>query len=309
MEGEPAAPPPPASKLLTSVAVTSSAPSPAASRSLPAKKQGPVLTGLSGLSGVVVVSAQPSTSSTLPNPPPLISVSNIPPTTQGQKGNATTTGVKSAVSLALVGQKLEPVTAQTQKKESVMAQTQKPGPATAQTQKRESVMAQTQKAGPATAQTQKKEPVAALTQKLEPVIAQTQKLEPSTAQMAGIEIRHVAPGAATSGVVKNSMGGLGAGKPKAFLTFMTSSAKKPSKKTPPSAAKANRGQGNKNKVSLTSTAPLPKKGDSGPTPSRTSNRSIKRPRTYDEECDDLKVLKPTPGKKLKGTPKVSVVWG
>jgi hypothetical protein len=127
-----------------------------------------------------------------------------------------------------------------------------------------------------------------------------QKSEPAVVQTQGVEIRQVNPITTTSDT-KNSTGGLGAGKPKAFLTLMTSTAKKQPKKTPPSANKASKAQGNKTLLS----SAQPKKAD--PTPSRTSNRSIKRPRTYDEECDDLKAVKPVPGKKQKGTPKVSGV--
>lgn len=97
-------------------------------------------------------------------------------------------------------------------------------------------------------------------------------------------------------------GGLGAGKPKAFLALMASATKKQlTKKVPPS--KANKGQKNKSKAPL-STPVLSKKGGEN-APSRTSNRSIKRPRTYDEELDDLKALKPSSSKKAKGPPKVS----
>lgn len=102
---------------------------------------------------------------------------------------------------------------------------------------------------------------------------------------------------------------MGLGKPKAYLTMMTSK-KQTSKKSPqgsslkpPSTAKATKGQGSKSKGSPSSSA-QPKKGETVG-PSRTSNRSIKRPRTYDEEVDDLKAMKPTSSKKSKGMPKVS----
>lgn len=127
-----------------------------------------------------------------------------------------------------------------------------------------------------------------------------QKLEPVTVQTPGRVETQVVPGPSTP---KSSTGGLGAGKPKAFLALMTSSTKKQSKKTPPGAAKASKGQGNKNKASPSSSVLLKKPVDQAP--SRTSNRSIKRPRTYDEECDDQKALKPLLTKKIKGTPKVS----
>ena len=106
-------------------------------------------------------------------------------------------------------------------------------------------------------------------------------------------------------------GGLGAGKPKAFLAFMTSATKKqPAKKpltTPKGGGGGGRGQGNKNKTPLSGGSKKggEVKGGEQQTPSRTSNRSIKRPRTYDEDLEDLKTLKSST-KKAKGTPKVSV---
>lgn len=110
-----------------------------------------------------------------------------------------------------------------------------------------------------------------------------------------------------AGIIKKSGGGLGAGKPKAFLALMASATKKqPAKKAPPGASKAGKGQGNKSKPSSSATTPSRKVEQQ--VPSRTSNRSIKRPRTYDEDLDDLKALKSSSSssKKAKGTPKVSV---
>lgn len=229
------------SKLLSTVTATSCGSTSPALLSLPVRQQAPapMANAPSGLStvnssgvvsGVVVVTAQHS--STLPNPPPLISVSNVPSMTQ----RLAATGIKSSPSLTLLG-------------------------------------------------------------KL------TQKVESATSQAPGFKVAQVAPGLAAPSGVKNSGGGLGAGKPKAFLALMTSTAKKQLKKAPPGATKTSKGPGNKSKSSLLSSA-LSRKGD--PAPSRTSNRSIKRPRTYDEECDELKAMKPVPGKKLKGTLKVSI---
>lgn len=103
-----------------------------------------------------------------------------------------------------------------------------------------------------------------------------------------------------------SGGGIGAGKPKAFLTLMNSSSHTTPKRQPAKKSgslrgsgggSGSKGQGTKSKASPSSSS---KKADV--TPSRTSNRSIKRPRTYDEELDDLKALKLS--KKAKGVPKV-----
>ncbi len=103
-------------------------------------------------------------------------------------------------------------------------------------------------------------------------------------------------------------GGLGAGKPKSFLALMgNSTPKKQSIKKPANrsgGSGGSKGQGYKNKSSALSQSK--KSGDSAPnhTPSRSSNRSIKRPRTYDEELDDLKNLKSlATTKKSKGTGK------
>ena len=103
----------------------------------------------------------------------------------------------------------------------------------------------------------------------------------------------------------STSGGLGAGKPKSFLTMMgsNSTTKKSSiKKTTTNkpAGSGGRGQVNKGKPSpLSSTHP--KKGEQAP--SRSSNRSIKRPRTYDEELDGIKMMKMMVSKKTKGTAK------
>ena len=105
----------------------------------------------------------------------------------------------------------------------------------------------------------------------------------------------------------NSGGGLGAGKPKAFLALMTSSApKKQTKRATNNRAGASgsKGQGTtKTKASPSSTVNSKKTEQ---LPSRTSNRNIKRPRTYDEELDDLKALKMSATKKAKGTPKGNI---
>ncbi len=106
-------------------------------------------------------------------------------------------------------------------------------------------------------------------------------------------------------------GGLGSGKPKAFLALMTSTTKKQvikkspqaSSLKPPNTSKGTKGQGSKSKGSPSGSTQL-KKGEAVG-PSRTSNRSIKRPRTYDEEIDDLKAVKLPSSKKSKGMPKVS----
>lgn len=87
----------------------------------------------------------------------------------------------------------------------------------------------------------------------------------------------------------------------AFLALMTSGTKKPKKTSPGGVVKASKGQGTK-KASPSSSALVKKLVDQAP--SRTSNRSIKRPRTYDDDWDDVKAVKPSPIKKIKGTPKV-----
>lgn len=102
-------------------------------------------------------------------------------------------------------------------------------------------------------------------------------------------------------------GGLGAGKPKAFLALMASATKKHLTKKSPGAAKASKGQGNRTTTNKMSPLNLgsSKKAEQ-PVPSRSSNRSIKRPRTYDEDMDELKAMKPFTVKKAKGASKVSV---
>lgn len=99
-------------------------------------------------------------------------------------------------------------------------------------------------------------------------------------------------------------GGLGAGKPKAFLALMASATKKQLTKKSPGAAKASKGPGNRTKVSPLN--PGSSKKAEQQVPSRSSNRSIKRPRTYDEDMDELNAMKPFAMKKAKGTSKVSV---
>ena len=101
---------------------------------------------------------------------------------------------------------------------------------------------------------------------------------------------------------------MGAGKPKAFLTLMTSGSKKQPAKRSPGTSRA-KGQGNKSKSSASAAAASvstpAKKGESH-VASRTSNRSIKRPRTYDEDLDELKAVKASSSsKRAKGNPKVS----
>lgn len=139
-------------------------------------------------------------------------------------------------------------------------------------------------------------------QTLGEVKSKTPQVHPMTTDTAGItkSIRNI-----LSGVGNRSGEGLGAGKPKAFLAMMASITKKQPTKRAPGNSKATKGQGTK-KGSPSSLAAHSKKGDQQ-APSRTSNRSIKRPRTYDEDLDDLKMLKQPLSKKAKGTPKVSVM--
>ncbi len=103
-----------------------------------------------------------------------------------------------------------------------------------------------------------------------------------------------------------STGGLGAGKPKAFLAMMNSAVSTPKKQTKRPAVggggSGGRGQGSKSKSSPLSSSS--KKQVVDVVPSRSSNRNIKRPRTYEEEMDEMKATARTSVKKAKTTSRV-----
>jgi len=110
-----------------------------------------------------------------------------------------------------------------------------------------------------------------------------------------------------------NVGGLGAGKPKAFLAMMNTASsttpKKQTKKVDSSGGSGSggRGQGSKHRSPLSGSST--KKNAAEVVPSRSSNRNIKRPRTYEEEMDDLRAAaKASATKKTKITSKVGGVW-
>lgn len=98
--------------------------------------------------------------------------------------------------------------------------------------------------------------------------------------------------------------GLGAGKLKAFMSMLNVSStpkKQSTKKT--GRGSGGRGQGGRTKPSPLGSGAASKKGGGEQAPSRSSNRNIKRPRTYDEEMDELKTTASF-SKKAKAAPKV-----
>ena len=110
-------------------------------------------------------------------------------------------------------------------------------------------------------------------------------------------------------VTSTNVGGLGAGKPKAFLAMMATNAsstpKKQARKLDPSSLSGSggRGQGSKNRSPLSGSST--KKTTAEVVPSRSSNRNIKRPRTYEEEMDEMRTAaKASAAKKAKATSKV-----
>lgn len=119
-------------------------------------------------------------------------------------------------------------------------------------------------------------------------------------------LQKISPGGPSANIA--NIGGLGAGKPKSFMSMMegTSTPKKQSKKAVGGGGSGGRGQGSRNKPSPLSSGVTSKKAGGEHAPSRTSNRNIKRPRTYDEEMDELKSVKASSSsKKAKATSKVS----
>ena len=105
--------------------------------------------------------------------------------------------------------------------------------------------------------------------------------------------------------------GLGAGKLKAFISMLGGSTpkKQSTKKASGGVGTGGRGQGGRSKPSPLSSGASSRKVGGDLAPSRSSNRNIKRPRTYDEEMDELKTMKALFAKKAKAAPKVSDVVG
>ena len=105
--------------------------------------------------------------------------------------------------------------------------------------------------------------------------------------------------------------GLGAGKLKAFISILGNAAtpkKQSTKKAGGTGGSGSKGQGVRSKPPPLSSSVPSKKAGGDQAPSRSSNRNIKRPRTYDEEMDELKSTKASFTKKGKTSSKVCGVF-
>ena len=147
------------------------------------------------------------------------------------------------------------------------------------------------------------------------VLESTSSLEPAKSEVVAKKSEVVAKKSEV--VVKKSpgsspakLGGLGAGKPKAFLAMM-SNASTPKKQTKKPAAAGGGGSGGRGQGSKSKSSPLSGSASKRPAaevvPSRTSNRNIKRPRTYEEEMDEMRAAaKASAVKKAKTSSKVNI---